>query len=56
MGRKIESPCIDVCTLDPAKSVCIGCLRTIEEIVAWASYSDEVRSRIMKQLPDRKRP
>jgi uncharacterized protein len=56
MGRKIESPCVEVCTLDRAKNVCVGCLRTIDEIVVWASYSDEVRGRIMKELPDRKRP
>jgi predicted Fe-S protein YdhL (DUF1289 family) len=56
MGRKIESPCVDVCTLDPAKNICVGCLRTIDEIVAWAGYSDDERRRIMKDLPNRHRP
>jgi predicted Fe-S protein YdhL (DUF1289 family) len=56
MGCKIETPCVDVCTLDPARNVCIGCLRTIDEIVAWARFSDDERRRIMRELPDRKRP
>jgi predicted Fe-S protein YdhL (DUF1289 family) len=54
-NRNALSPCVDVCTLDPARSVCTGCLRTIDEIVAWAGYSDDERRRIMKDLPNRKK-
>jgi predicted Fe-S protein YdhL (DUF1289 family) len=50
----IESPCTKVCQLDPAGRVCIGCRRTVEEIVAWTRYTDEERRRIMREL--RKRP
>jgi predicted Fe-S protein YdhL (DUF1289 family) len=54
MPRKIESPCVDICTLDHANNICIGCLRSIDEIVAWASYTDEQRRQIMTDLPGRK--
>ena len=51
---KIESPCVDVCTLDPATQLCIGCYRTIEEIAGWASYSDEQRSAVQAALSARR--
>ena len=30
----IESPCIDVCVIDPQSRLCKGCLRSIDEITA----------------------
>ncbi len=35
----IGSPCVSVCTLDAARTHCIGCLRTIKEIGAWRTMS-----------------
>lgn len=35
----IASPCISVCTLDAARTYCIGCLRTVKEIGAWRTMS-----------------
>ncbi|MET0659587.1 MAG: DUF1289 domain-containing protein [Steroidobacteraceae bacterium] len=34
----VTSPCIRVCTLDDDE-VCIGCGRTLTEIVAWTKLS-----------------
>ena len=34
------SPCVNICTLDD-EQVCIGCLRRLEEIIAWATMSGE---------------
>jgi predicted Fe-S protein YdhL (DUF1289 family) len=31
----VASPCIGVCTVDTTRSLCIGCLRTLQEIGAW---------------------
>ena len=50
----IESPCIKVCVIDPATGLCTGCLRTLEEIAAWGSLSDDARRRIMAALPARR--
>lgn len=33
----VPSPCILVCTLDPATDICKGCGRTLDEIAEWAS-------------------
>ena len=35
----LSSPCVSVCTLDPTRAYCIGCLRTIKEIGAWRTMT-----------------
>jgi hypothetical protein len=35
----VASPCISVCSVDPATKMCIGCLRTLTEIGAWRTMS-----------------
>lgn len=32
----VASPCINVCTLDAARTLCTGCYRTLAEISAWS--------------------
>jgi predicted Fe-S protein YdhL (DUF1289 family) len=49
----LESPCIDVCQLDPLAGLCIGCGRTVAEITAWARLTPEQRREIMAELPAR---
>lgn len=51
MVLSIETPCINICKLE--NNVCIGCKRTIEEIVAWSSLSDYERKKIIKSLDNR---
>lgn len=48
------SPCIDVCALDE-QEVCIGCRRTLAEIVAWASMSARQQREVIALLPRRTR-
>jgi hypothetical protein len=50
MSAKILSPCIGVCTLDPADRTCIGCLRTADEIARWPYMSPAERVQIVLQL------
>jgi len=49
----IATPCIKICTMDPAGTLCTGCGRTLEEIGRWSSMSDAERARIMAALPAR---
>lgn len=49
----IESPCVDICTIDPVTRQCVGCQRTIDEISRWASMDSAERRRIMSELPTR---
>jgi uncharacterized protein len=49
----IESPCVQICTLDAHSGICLGCGRTVDEIAGWISMSGAERSRVMKELPAR---
>jgi predicted Fe-S protein YdhL (DUF1289 family) len=31
----IASPCVSVCVMDKTTGLCMGCLRTLQEIGAW---------------------
>ena len=52
---QMESPCIDISTIDPEKGLCTGCGRTLQEIADWSSKTDAERRRIMLELPQRMR-
>jgi len=52
---EVQSPCIRVCVVHPEARICTGCLRTIDEITRWSKMTDEARSAIMDELPDRAR-
>jgi len=40
--------------MDPARGVCIGCCRSLDEIARWGGMSDEERASVMEQLPTRR--
>ncbi len=49
-----DSPCIQVCTMDPDTGLCSGCARTLDEIAAWSGLSESERAAINARLPGRK--
>lgn len=51
---EVESPCIKLCSIHPKERICVGCLRSMEEIGAWSRMTPEVRRDIMAELPARK--
>lgn len=51
---EIESPCVKVCVVHPEERICIGCLRTLDEIGGWSRMSPEARQAVMAELPSRK--
>ena len=50
---EIESPCVKVCVVHPVERICVGCLRTIDEIGGWGRMSPEERRAVMESLPER---
>lgn len=50
----IASPCVLNCCLDN-DDVCIGCFRTLDEIVAWTAIDERAKGHILKQCKQRKR-
>ena len=48
------SPCIQVCRMDSASGLCLGCARSLDEIARWAQSPLAERHRILAQLPVRR--
>ena len=46
----VASPCINVCRIDDATGLCVGCLRTLHEIAAWSTLSDDARRDVWARL------
>lgn len=49
----VPSPCINVCEMAPDTGLCRGCLRTMDEIVAWGAASDEDKRVIWARIRQR---
>jgi len=50
----VPSPCISVCTMDPAGAVCIGCFRTLDEIALWSVLDAAAKRAVLAALPARR--
>ena len=50
---EIESPCVKLCVIHPETRLCIGCLRSIDEISRWSRMAPEERRVVMEALPRR---
>jgi len=49
----LETPCVNICVLDPEAGLCLACGRSIHKIAGWAAMSDGERRAIMAELPGR---
>jgi predicted Fe-S protein YdhL (DUF1289 family) len=52
--KRLDSPCIKVCTLDENTGCCIGCFRTLEEIAGWLQMDDRERQIVYHKISKRK--
>ncbi|MDB5454315.1 MAG: hypothetical protein JWO33_2893 [Caulobacteraceae bacterium] len=52
--RAIATPCVQVCIVDGASGLCLGCYRTLQEIAGWSRLTDEERAGVMAELPTRR--
>ena len=44
----IESPCISVCRYE--NEVCVGCGRTVDEIVNWYDMTDDEKQAVLNRI------
>jgi predicted Fe-S protein YdhL (DUF1289 family) len=42
--------------MDPVTQLCIGCMRTLDEIARWSELDDAQRRAIIESLPSRRPP
>tara|TARA_A100001234_G_scaffold21383_1_gene16897 strand:- start:367 stop:603 length:237 start_codon:yes stop_codon:yes gene_type:complete len=47
------SPCIGVCSIDPKSNLCLGCLRSSDEIAIWPQIDNKKALEIMKEIKNR---
>ena len=52
----VPSPCVCICTMDPATGLCIGCFRTIDEIAGWSGMADAQKREVWQRLAERVGP
>ena len=46
----VPSPCISLCEMTPGTGLCRGCLRTINEIVAWGGADDDYKRTVWAEI------
>ncbi|PKO88667.1 MAG: DUF1289 domain-containing protein [Betaproteobacteria bacterium HGW-Betaproteobacteria-10] len=51
----IPSPCINICQMAAPGGLCIGCLRSLDEITVWSKIDDAARTRILATISQRRR-
>jgi predicted Fe-S protein YdhL (DUF1289 family) len=52
--QRPPSPCINVCALD-AQGLCVGCLRTGDEIGRWQAMSAAEQWQLLAELAERRK-
>jgi uncharacterized protein len=50
----IATPCVQVCMVDGASGLCLGCYRTLPEIAGWSRLDEATRLSVMADLPARR--
>jgi len=51
----VASPCVNLCCLDERTGLCRGCLRTLDEIVAWGTASASQKRAILDEIARREK-
>ena len=49
----VPSPCVSLCKMNRDSGLCEGCLRTLDEIIAWGKADDDFKRAVWDQLPGR---
>jgi predicted Fe-S protein YdhL (DUF1289 family) len=49
----VPSPCVSVCRMKPDNTLCLGCLRTIDEIIAWGRLAETDKRQVWSDIVQR---
>lgn len=50
----VPSPCVNVCQMDSQTGLCLGCLRTLDEIADWMDYTISEKLEVLGRLDERR--
>ncbi len=42
-----STPCVNICRIDPASGLCLGCGRSLDEIARWGEIGEAERLTVM---------
>ena len=48
--QPVPSPCVSVCRIDANSGLCIGCYRSINEIIDWGRQTDAHKRSVWQQI------
>ena len=51
---EVQSPCVEICQLDPVSGMCLGCFRTMDEIASWIELTDIEKQNVLLNAQKRK--
>ncbi len=49
LAERVPSPCVGICKLD-ADNECLGCARTLAEIVDWGVMDEEQKHQVLERI------
>ncbi len=54
-SNEVTSPCVGICQVKDSNigPVCVGCLRTVEEIAYWSQMNNQQKQRVLDQIKSR---
>jgi predicted Fe-S protein YdhL (DUF1289 family) len=50
LASPVPSPCVSLCKMNRDTGFCEGCLRTIDEIVAWSGADDAFKRAVWAEI------
>ncbi|WP_295999491.1 DUF1289 domain-containing protein [Rugamonas sp.] len=50
LATPVPSPCVSLCKMDAERRYCMGCMRTIAEIIAWSKSDDDYKRGVWAEL------
>jgi hypothetical protein len=51
---EVMSPCVKQCKISSDSGLCVGCLRTIDEITVWSKADRSLKVAILEKIETRK--
>jgi len=55
ISKDIDSPCVNICQMNPFNGLCRGCMRTLDEIAGWLDFSATEKLAVLDKLEERRR-
>ena len=52
-AQTVPSPCVSVCQMSDATGLCLGCLRTLDEIGRWGNADDAYKRVVWTRIEAR---